>query len=104
MRVPEREIKISLVGMLAKAGRVADAIVIVEQLLKKRARAGRFEDDYLRSQINSARLCWRGIEARRAINLDLRIPEAHLNLALDIVPNLTYGGSACGMQRRNCGG
>ena len=27
--------KISLVGMLAKAGRVADAIVIVEQLLEK---------------------------------------------------------------------
>ena len=73
---------ISLVGILAKVGRVADAIVIVEQLLEKAP-----ERADLRTILSGLKLTVQDYaggesEARQAIDLDSCIPEAHLNLAL----------------------
>jgi len=74
--------KISFAGILAKVGRVADAVDVVERMLVD-------EPDRadLRTILSGLRLTLQDYErgeeeARRAIGLDDRIPEAHLNLAL----------------------
>ena len=95
---------ISLVGMLAKVGRVADAIVIVEQLLEKAPERADLRTILSGLKLTSARLCWRGIGSPSSDRSGLLYTRSAPQLGPDIVPNVTYGRSACGMQRRHCGG
>ena len=75
-------------GVLGKVGRIADAAEIIERLLVK-------EPDRadLRAVLSGLKLKLQDylageIEARRAIDLDQSIPEAHLNLALILFQKL----------------
>ena len=102
IRVPERN-KISWVSILREGRPRCGCNCHCRAIVEKGTRAGRFEDDSSGLKLTVQDYAGGEFEARQAIDLDYRIPEAHLNLAL-ILYQTSRTEEALAAQRRDCGG